>query len=647
MSTLISIVLAFNSLTGNLPLNMGYGLPNLELLDLQATNIGGVIPSSIANSSRLSILALARARFTGSIPDSLGDLSLLEVLLLFENNLEIEPLSSELSFITSLTKCKHVNSIQLGKNPLNGALPVSIGNFSSSLEHFEAGSCQIRGTIPGEIGNLSNVISLTLEKNQLSGVIPAAIKDLQTIQFLSLDENNLHGTLDHFCDLPSLSELYLDHNQISGSIPECFGNMTFLRHLTLGNNILASSIPRSFWNLKDLLQLSLSSNFLIGSLPQEIGNLKAAISMDMSMNQFSGNIPSTMGGLQNLLNLSLAHNRLQGSIPNSFGNMLSLQFLDLSHNNLSGLIPKSLEALQYLNQFNVSFNQLEGEIPFGGPFKKFTSQSFISNDALCGDPKFHVPRCQKNSMHRPRVKNLLKVIFIPLGAVVVITIALAFAFSRDWRKDRVLNGANMLSIPTSERVSYFELERATNGYDESNFLGSGSFGSVYKGILSDGRLVAVKVFDLQSEGTLQSFDVECEVMCNLRHRNLVKVFSICSNQDFKALILQYMCNGSLEKLLYSHNYLLSILQRLDIMIDVASALQYLHNEYSTPVIHCDLKPSNVLIDENMVAHVSDFGIAKFLGEEESIALTKTLATIGYIAPGDIFSSVFVLFYFIF
>ena len=91
---------------------------------------------------------------------------------------------------------------------------------------------------------------------------------------------------------------------------------------------------------------------------------------------------------------------------------------------------------------------------------------------------------------------------------------------------------------------------------------------------------------------------------------------------------------SLEKWLYSHNHFLDILQRLNIMIDVASALEYLHHGHTTPVVHCDLKPSNVLLDEDMGGHLGDFGIAKLLGEENSVIQTMTLATIGYMAPGN-------------
>ncbi|PHT82970.1 hypothetical protein T459_11413 [Capsicum annuum] len=137
----------------------------------------------------------------------------------------------------------------------------------------------------------------------------------------------------------------------------------------------------------------------------------------------------------------------------------------------------------------------------------------------------------------------------------------------------------------------------------------------------------------QLKCSIKSFDMECEVLCSLCHRNLVKVITSCSNLDFKALVLEYMPNGSLEKYLFSHNYFLDISQRLSIVIDVACALEYLHHGCSSPVIHCNLKPSNVLLDEYMVAHLCEFGISKLLGEDESDLYNKTLATLGYIAPG--------------
>ncbi|KAL2501047.1 putative LRR receptor-like serine/threonine-protein kinase [Forsythia ovata] len=309
-----------------------------------------------------------------------------------------------------------------------------------------------------------------------------------------------------------------------------------------------------------------------------------------------------------------------------------MERLDLSYNNLSGNIPKSFEALKYLTYFNVSFNDLSGEVPTGGRFKNFSSQSFMSNEGLCGDPIYGLPPCHTTGPKRRNLK--LRVVFALLGIIVLITIAMALAYAvgRYRRKNLVENTTDFAPGTTLSRVSYYELMQATQGYSQNHLIGSGSFGSVYRGTLNDGRDVAVKVFDLQNQNAFKSFDVECEVLRNLRHRNLCKVISTCSNQDFKALVLEYMSNGSLEKWLYSDDCLLDILQRINIMIDVACALEYLHYGYSTYIVHCDLKPSNVLLDEDMVGHLSDFGIAKLLGEGESNAHTTTMGTLGYIAP---------------
>ncbi|PHT30246.1 hypothetical protein CQW23_30175 [Capsicum baccatum] len=350
------------------------------------------------------------------------------------------------------------------------------------------------------------------------------------------------------------------------------------------------------------------------------------------MNQFSNRIPREIGGLQNLAHLSLRHNKLQGAIPDSMSNMIGLEFLDLSDNNISGTIPMSLEKLQYLKHFNVSVNKLHGEIPSGGPFKNLSSQFFTHNEALCGSSRFSVPPCPTSSKHRSNRKKLLVLFLLLAIAVVFFPMTFVLLWIRYRRGKSAPQQAVSLSTVARERISYYELLQATDDLSESNLIGSGSFGSVYKGILKSGIVVAVKVFNLQLDAAFKSFDTECEVLRSLRHRNLVKVITSCSNLDFKALVLKYMPNGSLDKYLYSHNYFLDISQRLSIMLDVACALEYLHHGCTSPVIHCDLKPSNVLLDEDMVAHLSDFGISKLLGEDESDLYTKTLTTFGYIAP---------------
>ncbi|XP_019158547.1 PREDICTED: receptor kinase-like protein Xa21 [Ipomoea nil] len=631
ISTLWQINFNSNYLSGSLPPRMGYKLPNLDGIGLSLNRITGNIPSYISNCSYLTAIYFDSNSFNGPIPNSLGELRWLRLLDLFDNKLTTESSSVGFNIVTSLANCKYLRELWLDNNTLNTVLPSSFGNLSISLDTFTMAGCNIMGEIPKEIGNLSSITSLDLSRNELSGVVPRSISGLQMVQRLLISDNRLSGVLpSSICNLQHLGELNLGGNIIWGSIPECIGNVTSLRNLYLNPNRLNCSIPLSLWNLKDLLILDLSSNYLNGSLPQQIGNLKATIYINLSHNYFLGYIPSTIGSLQQLQYIILANNLLQGSIPNTFASMISLEHMDLSNNNLTGRIPKSLETLRYLKFLNVSFNRLSGEIPSKGPFKKFGYLSFLSNEGLCGSSRLKVPPCAPTSnSHRP-IRRLLWIVLISI-AILVVGISLVILHKCKSKKS-IANEVNLFQELVPPRISYYELQQATQGFDSSNLLGTGSFGSVYKGIFTNGLSLAIKVFNSQVEGAFKSFDIECQVLRNLRHRNLTKVISVCSNLDFKALILQYMPHGSLDNWLYYENQSLDIMQRLNIMIDVACGLEYLHYGNNIPVVHCDLKPSNVLLDEDMVGHVSDFGISKLLGDDRSIAYTCTMATTGYIAP---------------
>ncbi|XP_037493393.1 receptor kinase-like protein Xa21 [Jatropha curcas] len=648
ISTMNWIALTSNNLSGNLPSTLGLSLPNIIWLYLSINELTGPIPPSICNASKLEILELAHNSFFGSIPECFGTLKYLETLKLAHNLLATKNPFGELSFLSSLTNCQNLVYLWFGHNPLlEGYLPISIGNLSNSLEYFIASDCLIKGEIQENIGNLNSLISLNLGNNLLTGEIPSAIGRLVELQGLFLHGNNLQGFIpNELCYLKSLVNLELTSNNISGLIPYCFNNLTSLRDLFLASNNFIGTIPSTLWRLKDILQVNLSSNSLMGSLSSEIENLKVVVLIDISENELSGQIPTTIGGMQDLIALYLHGNKLQGQIPESIDNLNALEFLDLSRNNLSGMIPKSLEKLLHLKYFNVSFNQLQGEIPDKGPFMNFSFQFFIGNKGLCGLPRLEVATCKNNRNIRAskklsqnnrniRASKKLSQLFLRYilpSFIFTVLILVIIIFHRFKRKAKLKDPESFLQLEKWRRISYRELEFATNGFQESNFLGVGSFGKVYKGTLSDGTIIAIKVFNMQLEKGFKSFEKECDVLRNLRHRNLVKVVSSCCNLDFKALVIEFMPNGSLEKWLYSENYFLDILQRLNIMVDVASALEYIHHGCVMPVVHCDIKPSNVLLNEEKVGFVADFGIAKLLGEEDSVKQTITLATIGYMAP---------------
>ncbi|KAH9705312.1 protein kinase domain-containing protein [Citrus sinensis] len=640
ISTITLINLFGNQLIGHLASTLGQSLPNLRVLILAQNKLIGTIPDSITNASKLQTLELSFNSFYGHIPNTFGNLRHLRRLHLKSNNLTTESSSETWSFLSSLTSCRNLTALNFGSNPLRGTLPPLIGNFSSSLQYFYAFECQLEGNIPQEIGNLQGLILLSLYSNDLKGTIPTTMGRMQQLQGIGLADNHLQGSIPYdLCQLKRLNSLSLQGNKLNGSIPTCLASLTSLRELRLNSNKLTSSIPSALWALEYILYVNLSSNYLTGSLTSDIQNMKVLIDLDLSRNQLSGDIPKTIAGLKDLTNLSLAGNQFQGPIPESFGSLISLESLDLSSNNLSEGIPKSLVALSHLKQFNVSHNRLEGEIPTEGPFRNFSAQSFHWNYALCGPQRLQVPPCKedKNKGFKKVALLVLKYIFPPIICVVLIALVFIFFLRRRNRSTKSPDDEELFSLATWRRTSYLDLERATDGFNECNLLGSGGFGSVYKGILSDGTTVAIKIFNLQLEQAFRSFNSECEVLRNVRHRNLIKILSSCCNTNFKALVLEFMPNGSLDKWLYSHNYFQDIPDRLNIMIDVALALEYLHHGHSTPVVHCDLKPSNILLDENMVAHVSDFGISKLLGEgDDSVIQTMTIATIGYMAPGNMF-----------
>ncbi|PHU17211.1 hypothetical protein BC332_12906 [Capsicum chinense] len=421
------IDLGGNNLSGRIPFTTGLHLLNLQGLDLGDNQLEGELPVFIVNASKLEILGIGDNFLTGTIPNDLGNLRELQRLHLHHNQLTNEPREHELQFINSLASCMMLHYLQVVGNPLNGVLPNSIGNLSSTIEYFHMGDAQTSGFIPTSIGNMSGLKSLVFQRNNLMGNIPPEIGNLEQLQE--------------------------------------------------------------------------------GEVPLDIGGLKAIVELHLSGNHFSGKVPSRLGELQNLQSLDLSNNSFSGSIPLSFANLISLVFLDLSLNVLSG-----------------------------------------------------------------------------------------------------------------------------NNFDGSNLIGVGSSVSVYKGTLSSGTLVARKVVNFENEKVCKRFDTECEVMRNVRHRNLVPVITTCSSDYIRAFLLQFMPNGSLENWLYKEDCQLNLLQRVTVMLDVAMGIKYLHHGNDTPIVHCDLKPANILLDEYMVAHVGDFGISKILAVSKSMAHTETLGTLGYIAP---------------
>ncbi|PPR96865.1 hypothetical protein GOBAR_AA23806 [Gossypium barbadense] len=599
-----------NYLTGSLPPSFFSNCTKLMVIDASVNNFTGQIPDQIGDCPDLWSLNLYNNQFTGELPASLANTSLYSLdvgynllsgelpselvrkwpylgnLYLSYNNMTSHDNNTNLyPFFAALRNCSNLSEVGLVGMQLGGRLPTSIAH--PTLRLLDLQDNHISGPIPREIGNLTNITMLSLTSNLLNGTIPEEISLLSMLEQLFLSHNFFSSRIPAtLSKLNHLGLIDLSSNKFSGEIPPSLGDLGQLRSLFLNNNLLSGSIPPKLLNCRNLNMLDLSYNQLTGRIPPEIAELREIrISINLSHNHLQGLLPIELSKLENVLEMDLSsnnlsgnifpqilsciavtminfsHNNLQGQLPDSLGDLRSLQVFDVSRNNISGKIPMSLSKIN-LTFLNLSFNDFNGMIPSGGIFSSFTNMSFLGNPSLCG------------------------------------------VASRKL-KDQEEKSAALKITQNFPRLTYKELSDATGGFDEHKLIGTGSYGRVYKGVLPDDTSIAVKVLHLQSGNSIKSFNRECQVLKRIRHRNLIRIITACSLPDFKALVLPYMANGSLDSRLYPHSESgfsdLTLTQRVSICSDIAEGMAYLHHHSPVRVIHCDLKPSNVLLNDDMTA----------------------------------------------
>ncbi|KAJ8617372.1 hypothetical protein MRB53_013558 [Persea americana] len=626
LSSIRSLDAGLNRLNGSLPPELGLIFPNLEELYIEDNRFTGLIPVSLGNASRLSILDFGSNDFTGSMPMNLGRLKGLVSLGAFENQLVNEK-NEEFTFITSLTNCSGLKRLDLSNNQFSGILPNSIANLSTQLIGLWLNGNQFFKAIPRGLENLANLISLNLAQNLFTGTIPIHLMKLKRLQGLSI-----YG------------------NKLSGKIPISVGNLAQLSRLDLGGNDLQGSIPLSLGNCRHLQHLYLDDNNLSGTIPNQVVDIPSLLDINIGMNHLTGTLPLDIGQSKNLVWLNIFNNRLSGEIPPSLSALIALQVLDLSHNKLTGHIPSNLVQLLSLQYLNLSFNNLEGEVPEDGIFQNSSAISNLGNAKLCGGiPKLQLPKCPRQEFKKQERPFSRRVIIIIVVAAILFLFILVCFLAIPSKKLREKLAPKSSMRKSYLQVTYKELFKATDGFSSANLIGKGSYSSVYRGIIDRmERIVAIKIHNLQKRRASESFTAECRALSSICHRNIVRVLTVCSSidfsgNDFKALILEYMSNGSLDSWLhqnaneYHQLRFVSLIQRINVAIDIACALDYLHHQCPTTFLHCDLKPSNVLLDDDMVAHVGDFGLARILSDDinDSRTQTNSLAirgSIGYVAP---------------
>jgi Leucine-rich repeat (LRR) protein len=596
-------------------------------------------------------------------------------------------------FITSMANCTKLQLLVLAKNSFSGQLPSSISNLSTTLQALYLGDNRISGVIPSNIGNLVGLKTLEMANTSVSGPIPESIGQLRNLVVLGLYNTSLSGLIPSSVgNLTQLNRLYAYYGNLEGPIPTSLGKLNNLAVLDLSTNRLNGSIPIEVLKLSKLsIYLDLSYNSLSGPLPTEVANLASINQLILSGNQLSGNIPDSIAkcvsldqllldhnlfegsipqSLENLKGLALLNltmNKLSGSIPDALASIGNLQQLYLAHNNLSGLIPTGLQNLSSLSKLDLSFNHLQGEVPKGGVFANATDLSIDGNDELCGGKiQLHLAPCSTPAAEkRKKISKSLMITISSISALVFIVL-LAVLIQLIHKKLRQRQESQLTTTVDDEqfaRVSYHDLSNGTNGFSEANFLGQGSCGTVYKCMLpAHGIVAAVKVFNLQQSGSNRSFVTECNALRRVRHRCLIRIITCCSSinaqgHEFKALVYEFMPKGSLKDWLHPESEeeernlgnTLSLAQRLGIAVDIMDALDYLHNQCQPPITHCDLKPSNILLTDDMSARVGDFGISKILPDNTSNALSNSVSftgirgSIGYLPPGKLLQMSVVIF----
>ncbi|WVZ96907.1 hypothetical protein U9M48_042487 [Paspalum notatum var. saurae] len=679
--------LSSNSLDGPLPAAIGK-LVKLEYLALTNCGFSGPVPSELGNLSQLTFLALNTNKFTGSIPPSLGKLSNVTWMDLADNQLTGSvPTSRDNG--TGLDQLVMAEHFHFNHNMLEGSIPEYLFSSTMRLRHILFDRNNFTGPIPASIGNIPSLEVLRLNNNGFMDKVPP-LNNLTKLQVLMLSNNKLSGPIPNLTGMSMLENVDISNNSFDPSnIPSWITDLNGIRTITMQSVGLYGQLPQKLFSFPELENLVLSDNQLNGTLDMGNNISKQLGAVNIQNNKITS---VTVYDSFSVKNLNLQGNPLcNGSLLSdttpctgqqteappqiifdaqcanpfietivfrapSFDNVL--EFLPQLEKNLSGQInnctPNQLILMPYSNNEDAYLNVDIKACPVNQ--KKFTYSQVLNCFNLTvktyKPPEIFGPYYVK-AQHYPFHDKTSRAVLIGIvtGSVLLVvglTLVGFYALRQKKRVQRLVSINNPFAswgsmeqdigeAPKLKSARFFTLEElkfCTNDFREINAIGAGGYGRVYRGKLPDGMLVAIK---RSKEGSMQGgleFKTEIELLSRVHHKNLVGLVGFCFEKGEKMLVYEFIANGSLSEALYGMNGIhLDWRRRLKIALDSARGLAYLHDHANPPIIHRDVKSTNILLDEKLTAKVADFGLSLLVSDsEEGKLCTNVKGTLGYLDP---------------
>uniref|UniRef100_A0A0E0NC09 non-specific serine/threonine protein kinase n=1 Tax=Oryza rufipogon TaxID=4529 RepID=A0A0E0NC09_ORYRU len=643
LKELILLDLSKNKMQGKIP-KWIWKLQKLEMLYLFASNFSGEIGPDISTLN-MQELDLSMNKLTGSIPEDIANLKNLRLLYLYYNNLT-GSIPKGVSMLPNLT------DIRLFNNKLSGPLPPELGKYSE-LGNFEVSNNNLSGELPDTLCFNKKLYDLVVFNNSFSGVFPMNLGDCDTINNIMAYNNHFVGDFpENIWSFAKLINIMIYNNNFTGNLPsEISFNIT---RIEIGNNMFSGALPSAAVALKNFMA---ENNQFSGALPDDMSRFANLTELDLAGNRLSGLIPPSMQSLTKLTSLNLSSNQISGEIPAVLG-LMDLNILDLSNNKLTGHIPQEFNDL-HVNFLNLSSNQLSGEVPAALQTLAY-EDSFLDNPSLCcqSESGMHIRTCPwSQSMSHDHLALSIRAILVILPCITLASVAIT-----GWllllRRKKGPQDVTSWKMTQFRTIDFTEHDIVSN-ISECNVIGRGGSGKVYRihlgGDIKAGRhgggctprTVAVKRIGNTSKldtNLDKEFESEVRTLGDLRHSNIVDLLCCISSQETKLLVYEHMENGSLDQWLHRYKRAgksgpLDWPTRVAIAIDVARGLSYMHEEFVQPVIHRDVKCSNILLDREFRAKIADFGLARILAKSgESESASAVCGTFGYIAPEYVYRS---------